>query len=450
MRDGDRAGLAMLRDSSAWIGVKRDNGATRVVMVNGLTMDSNWNTTGTGTEAASADRLRRPDLAARQRRHPPRLRPPGTLLLQHRRRQLHPPRPRLHAEQRLAVLHGLPLRHLQLRHPGPRRRRHRAALRAGDRGRPRPVVTGEPPRPSERQYVCAEDAGAAPLVANRTAVGPWEQFDLVDLGGGPSRSAPGPTTSTSAPTTAAPPRSSPTAPGRRRLGDVQRVDNANGSISLRAQANEPLCHRRRRRSLPAHRRPARRSAPRSRSTSSLADLPQHKYGRAPASDSSAAPTSLRHRSRHVSPHESQALPGPLRRRVRPPVPPPARRPPRPPRAGASAAPARDGQARQDHDLRLWYPEPASEWLEALPIGNGRLGAMVFGGVDAEQLQLNEDTVWAGGPVRPGQPDGPGQPRGDQAPGLRGRLGRRAVADRQHASWAARSASCPTRRSGTCG
>lgn len=54
MRDGDRAGLALLRDSSAWIGVKRDGGVTRVVMVNGLTMDGNWNTTGTGTEAASA------------------------------------------------------------------------------------------------------------------------------------------------------------------------------------------------------------------------------------------------------------------------------------------------------------------------------------------------------------------------------------------------------------
>ncbi|MEV6878745.1 family 43 glycosylhydrolase [Amycolatopsis sp. NPDC051128] len=54
MRDGDRTGLAMLRDSSAWIGVKRDGGRNRVVMVNGLTMDSNWNTTGTGTETASA------------------------------------------------------------------------------------------------------------------------------------------------------------------------------------------------------------------------------------------------------------------------------------------------------------------------------------------------------------------------------------------------------------
>jgi beta-xylosidase len=54
MRDGDRTGLAVLRDASAWIGVKRDNGRNRVVMVNGLTMDSNWNTTGTGTEVASA------------------------------------------------------------------------------------------------------------------------------------------------------------------------------------------------------------------------------------------------------------------------------------------------------------------------------------------------------------------------------------------------------------
>ncbi|GAA1870037.1 family 43 glycosylhydrolase [Myceligenerans crystallogenes] len=54
MRDGDRAGLAMLRDSSAWIGVRRDNGVTRVSMTNGLTMDSSWNTTGTGTEVASA------------------------------------------------------------------------------------------------------------------------------------------------------------------------------------------------------------------------------------------------------------------------------------------------------------------------------------------------------------------------------------------------------------
>jgi beta-xylosidase len=55
MRDGDRTGLAMLRDSSAWIGVKRDGGRNRVVMTNSLTMDSNWNTTNTGREVASAN-----------------------------------------------------------------------------------------------------------------------------------------------------------------------------------------------------------------------------------------------------------------------------------------------------------------------------------------------------------------------------------------------------------
>jgi alpha-L-fucosidase 2 len=44
---------------------------------------------------------------------------------------------------------------------------------------------------------------------------------------------------------------------------------------------------------------------------------------------------------------------------------------------------------------LWYRQPAAQWTEALPIGNGRLGAMVFGGVETERLQLNEDTIWAG-------------------------------------------------------
>lgn len=46
---------------------------------------------------------------------------------------------------------------------------------------------------------------------------------------------------------------------------------------------------------------------------------------------------------------------------------------------------------------LWYPAPAKKWVEALPIGNGRLGAMVFGGVKNERLQFNEDTLWSGGP-----------------------------------------------------
>ncbi|MFI9841042.1 glycosyl hydrolase family 95 catalytic domain-containing protein [Nonomuraea sp. NPDC051941] len=48
-------------------------------------------------------------------------------------------------------------------------------------------------------------------------------------------------------------------------------------------------------------------------------------------------------------------------------------------------------------LKLWYDRPAAAWLEALPVGCGRLGAMVFGGVATERLQLNEDSIWAGGP-----------------------------------------------------
>jgi len=52
---------------------------------------------------------------------------------------------------------------------------------------------------------------------------------------------------------------------------------------------------------------------------------------------------------------------------------------------------------------LWYTAPAKEWVEALPVGNGRIGAMVFGGTATEQLQLNEDTLWAGGPYDPANP-----------------------------------------------
>jgi len=53
------------------------------------------------------------------------------------------------------------------------------------------------------------------------------------------------------------------------------------------------------------------------------------------------------------------------------------------------------------NLKLWYREPAQEWTQALPIGNGRLGAMVFGGVKDELLQLNEDTLYAGEPGQVG-------------------------------------------------
>ena len=50
------------------------------------------------------------------------------------------------------------------------------------------------------------------------------------------------------------------------------------------------------------------------------------------------------------------------------------------------------------NLKLWYNNPAQVWVEALPVGNGRLGAMVFGRVDEELIQLNESTLWSGGPV----------------------------------------------------
>ena len=54
-------------------------------------------------------------------------------------------------------------------------------------------------------------------------------------------------------------------------------------------------------------------------------------------------------------------------------------------------------------LRLWYRRPATQWVEALPLGNGRLGAMVWGGGRYERLQLNEDTLYAGGPYDPTPP-----------------------------------------------
>ncbi|MCF7973630.1 MAG: glycoside hydrolase family 95 protein [Phycisphaerae bacterium] len=53
--------------------------------------------------------------------------------------------------------------------------------------------------------------------------------------------------------------------------------------------------------------------------------------------------------------------------------------------------------RADESLRLWYHQPARQWEQALPLGNGRLGAMVFGAVARERFQLNEESLWAGEP-----------------------------------------------------
>ena len=55
---------------------------------------------------------------------------------------------------------------------------------------------------------------------------------------------------------------------------------------------------------------------------------------------------------------------------------------------------------------LWYAEPAEKWDEALPVGNGRLAALVFGGTERERLALNEQTIWTGGPYDPSRSGGP--------------------------------------------
>ncbi|MHC4112766.1 MAG: glycoside hydrolase family 95 protein [Planctomycetota bacterium] len=60
------------------------------------------------------------------------------------------------------------------------------------------------------------------------------------------------------------------------------------------------------------------------------------------------------------------------------------------------APSQNFKSTQNAS-RLWYSRPAEKWTEAMPIGNGRLGAMVFGGIENERLQFNEDTLWTGKP-----------------------------------------------------
>lgn len=52
---------------------------------------------------------------------------------------------------------------------------------------------------------------------------------------------------------------------------------------------------------------------------------------------------------------------------------------------------------QDHNQILWYTKPAEKWTDALPIGNGRIGAMIYGGIDYDHIQFNEETLWSGKP-----------------------------------------------------
>ncbi|MBN2806824.1 MAG: glycoside hydrolase family 95 protein, partial [Prolixibacteraceae bacterium] len=61
------------------------------------------------------------------------------------------------------------------------------------------------------------------------------------------------------------------------------------------------------------------------------------------------------------------------------------------------------QAESNKQHKLWYLQPASVWNEALPVGNGRLGAMVYGDPALEKIQLNEESFWSGGPSRNDNP-----------------------------------------------
>ena len=71
-------------------------------------------------------------------------------------------------------------------------------------------------------------------------------------------------------------------------------------------------------------------------------------------------------------------------------------------AALAAASAARGQERRS-PLTLWFRQPAKVWTEALPVGDGRIGAMVFGGVRTERIQLNEHTLWSGHPVEDDAP-----------------------------------------------
>jgi len=73
-------------------------------------------------------------------------------------------------------------------------------------------------------------------------------------------------------------------------------------------------------------------------------------------------------------------------------------------AGVGGATTAEAGPANDHANVLWYDQPAAKWEEALPVGNGRIAAMIFGGANLERLQLNEGTLWAGGPYNPVNPE----------------------------------------------
>lgn len=63
-------------------------------------------------------------------------------------------------------------------------------------------------------------------------------------------------------------------------------------------------------------------------------------------------------------------------------------------------------AQEEFDLELWYTKPAAAWEEALPLGNGKLGAMVYGGIETEHFSLNDNTLWSGAPIPGNAEEGP--------------------------------------------
>src|SRR5207249_10754794 len=65
--------------------------------------------------------------------------------------------------------------------------------------------------------------------------------------------------------------------------------------------------------------------------------------------------------------------------------------------GSSRGWGLEASAVRDGATLVWYTHPADKWENALPLGNGRLGAMVFGRTDDEEIQINEDSYWSGGP-----------------------------------------------------
>ena len=87
--------------------------------------------------------------------------------------------------------------------------------------------------------------------------------------------------------------------------------------------------------------------------------------------------------------------------------------------GLGALPLRAQAMTADDSHRLWFDTPATRWVDGLPVGNGRLGAMVRGGTDREILSLNEDSLWSGYPVADTKPDAQGELAGVRQAALAG-------------------------------